>query len=122
MQDATKAWSCLTGLKLVGVVGTRSQDGEFLRRVQEAWGQVARSVIVAFETGVSALAMRQWERQLHESLREVGRLIVEFVVNRIEPESTRELPPEVRFDGEFYRRKNQKSPLRNLSARLAASV
>ena len=58
--------------------------------------------------------MLSWERTLGRKLRELGRLFVEHVVNRIEPEDERKLPQHERFDGEFYRRK-KKSPLRNLN-------
>ena len=114
MQDATNSWGFLTGLELVRRVKVPVRDQEFVGQIQEAWSQVVRSVMEAFRGGVSAWAMLSWERTLGRKLRELGRLFVEHVVNRIEPEDERELPQHERFDGEFYRRK-QKSPLRNLN-------
>lgn len=114
MQDATKSWGCLTGLELVIRGKVYARDRKFFGQIQDAWGQMVQSVVEAFRGGVSAWAMLSWERILDRKLREIGRLFVEHIVNRIEPEDERELPQHVRFDGEFYRRKN-KSPLRNLS-------
>jgi hypothetical protein len=114
MQDATNSWGFLTGLELVCRGKRPAREREFVRQIQEAWQQVVRSVVEVFREGVSAWAMLSWERTLGRKLREIGRLLVEHVVNRIEPEDERELPQHERFDGEIYRRK-QKSPLRNLN-------
>jgi hypothetical protein len=114
MQDATNSWGFLTGLELVCRGKRPAREREFVRQIQEAWQQVVRSVVEVFREGVSAWAMLSWERTLAGKLREIGRLIVEHVVNRIEPEDERELPQHERFDGEIDRRK-QKSPLRNLN-------
>src|SRR5438034_826907 len=114
MQDATKSWGCLTGLELVSRGKVSARDRKFFGQIQDAWGQMVQSVVEAFRGGVSAWSMLSWEQTLVRKLREIGRLFVEHVVNRIEPDDKRELPQQVRFDGEFYRRKN-KSPLRNLS-------
>ena len=114
MQDARKFWGSLTGLELVSSGGVAARDGKFVGDAQEAWRQVRQSVVEAFRDGVSAWAMWNLERSLEGKVKELARLIVEHVVNRIEPEAERELPQHQRFDGEHYRRK-QKSPLRNLS-------
>ncbi len=114
MQDATNSWGFLTGLELVCRVQVPACDRELVGPIQAAWRQVVRSVVEAFPGGVSAWAMLSWERALGRTLREIGRLLVEHVVNRIEPEDERELPQQERFDGELYRRK-QKSRLRNLN-------
>ncbi len=92
MQDATNRWDFLTGLELVCRVKLSARDREFFGHVQEAWTQMVRSVVKAFRGGVSAWAMLSWERTLGRKLREMGRLFVEHVVNRIEPEDERELP------------------------------
>lgn len=114
MQDATNRLGFLTGLELVCRGQVPARDQEFIGQLQEAWSQVAHSVREAFDAGVLAWTMRSWERVLWRLLRELGRLFVEHVVNRIEPEDERELPQQVPFDGEWYRRK-RKSPLRNLN-------
>ena len=126
MQDATGCWGCLTGLVLVSGEGPRSGlgdprpgDREFCQQLCGAWWLVVRSVVEAFQEGVGPLAMLRFEQSLWKRLREVGRLIVEHVVNRIEPESPRELLPEVCFEGAYYRRK-QKTPLRNLNCTFGA--
>jgi hypothetical protein len=114
MQDATNSWGFLAGLELVNRGKISVRDRPRFADIQEAWRQVVRSVIEAFRGGVSAWVMLSWERTLGRKLREIGRLFVEHVVNRIEPEDERELPQHERFDGEVYRRKTP-SPLRNLN-------
>lgn len=121
MQDATGSWGSLTGLLLVAGDESRSEhvpsrpgDREFCQTLCAAWQRVVWSVVEAFGDWIVPLTMLRFEQLLQERLRDVGRLIVEHVVNRIEPESPHELRPEVQFDGEWYRRR-QKTPLRNLN-------
>src|SRR5437764_9568151 len=59
-------------------------------------------------------ACHQFETQLHELLREVGRIIVEWIVNHLEPHDRRDLPPRIRFQGVWYRRR-AKTPNRTVA-------
>ena len=51
--------------------------------------------------------MMQFERELSDLLREVGRRIVSWVVNRLEPERDSEAPSRVEFKGRGYRRRRK---------------
>lgn len=51
--------------------------------------------------------MMKFERELGDLLREVGRRILAWVVNRVEPERDDEAPSVVRFDGRLYRRRRK---------------
>jgi hypothetical protein len=65
--------------------------------------------------GPTPLAAFDFERELQELLREVGRVIVEFAYNRCEPEGPEELPHELVQQGQHYRRLNQKTPNREVA-------
>ena len=65
--------------------------------------------------GPTPLAALDFERELQELLREVGRLIVEYAYNRLEPEQPEELPHHLDYDGQRYRRLNQKTPNREVA-------
>src|SRR5512135_3168283 len=45
------------------------------------------------------------EGQLHATLRELGRIILEWTYNHIEPDDRRLMPSHLRFDGDWYRRR-----------------
>lgn len=51
--------------------------------------------------------MAQFERQLRELLREVGRRIVSWVLNRLEPERDDEAPSVIEFEERRYRRRRK---------------
>jgi hypothetical protein len=53
--------------------------------------------------------MMTFERDLRLLLRDVGRRIMAWVLNRLEPTTDEETPPRVQFEGHFYRRR-QKHP------------
>jgi hypothetical protein len=72
-------------------------------------------LIRGFRRGdISPTTMFQFETELQRLLRELGRRIVQWTVNRLEPEQRYEMPHQFLWDGEYYRRRD-KSPLRNLS-------
>jgi hypothetical protein len=52
---------------------------------------------------------------LQDLLRELGRRIMEWTLNRLEPEERSAMPHQLLWDGDYYRRRN-KSPLRNLNS------
>ena len=49
--------------------------------------------------------MAQFEWALHALLREVGRRIMAWVLNHVEPENTEAAPSRVQFEGRLYRRR-----------------
>ena len=106
MQDATRCLRCLTILgKLTG-----------LGLLAELWPVLlgmARLVAGFRRSDLSPAAMFRFETELSSLLREMGRRIVEWTVNRLEPDRC-ELPPLLKWQGEYYRRRD-KSPLRNLN-------
>jgi hypothetical protein len=58
--------------------------------------------------------MFRFEKELEALLREVGRLIMEWTVNRLEPAERDEMPQLFLWDSEYYRRR-RKSPRRNMN-------
>ena len=58
--------------------------------------------------------MFQFEIELEALLRELGRLIVQWTLNHLEPDDRDQMPKLIVWDREYYRRRG-KSPLRNLN-------
>ena len=56
----------------------------------------------------------QFETQLHDQLRELGRLIVEWTFNHIEPHDRRDMPKQIGFQGTWYRQRS-KTPNRKVA-------
>jgi len=56
----------------------------------------------------------QFETQLHETLRELGRIIVEWTYNHLEPDDRHLMPGHLRCDGDWYRRRD-KTPNRKVA-------
>ena len=68
--------------------------------------------IVAFRTAaVTSESAHAWEKDLQRLLREVGRVIVEWVFNRLDPERAEQAPEQIECDGGIYRRR-ERSPRR----------
>ena len=65
--------------------------------------------------GVSPAATFEFETRLAELLRELGRLAMECVCNRIEGDDPAALPSRVREDGEDFRRLGDKTPNRHVA-------
>jgi hypothetical protein len=59
-------------------------------------------------------ACHHFETQLQATLRELGRIIVEWTYNHIEPDDRRLMPGHLRFDGDWYRRR-AKTPNRRVA-------
>lgn len=68
-------------------------------------------------SGPTPLAALDFERELQELLREVGRLIVELAYNRCEPDEPEQLPHHLEHDGNRYRRLHEKTPNREAATR-----
>jgi hypothetical protein len=70
-----------------------------------------RALVESFRHGpVSPLRTAQFENDLQQALRELGRLTAEWTYNQLEPADVRTLPPQVRFEGSCYRRLSKKTP------------
>src|SRR3954463_4049588 len=70
-------------------------------------------LVVSFRAaGPTPSACYQFETQLHDALRELGRIIVEWTYNHLEPDDRRLMPDHLRFDGDWYRRR-AKTPNRS---------
>jgi len=61
---------------------------------------------------ISPESFLQFETQSSETLREIGRKIMEFASNQCEPESPEDTPHDVTYQGGGYRRMNHKTPNR----------
>ena len=60
--------------------------------------------IVTFRQGpITPLSSHAFERDLQEILREIGRVIVQWVFNHLEPLDCRQAPALVHFDHDVYR-------------------
>lgn len=59
---------------------------------------------------VSPATTHQFERQLQDELRELGRQLTQWTVNHLEPANPRDLPAHVAFGSGLYTRLNQKTP------------
>lgn len=107
MQDATRTRQCLTTL-----VNLTSFD--LLVQLWPIVLRMARLVGRFREARLSAEAMFEFESGLQQLLREMGRRIVQWTVNHLEPEDRHEMPSQVIWEGEYYRLR-VRSPLRNLN-------
>jgi hypothetical protein len=56
----------------------------------------------------------EFETQLHDQLRELGRIIVEWTFNHIEPHDRLDMPNQICFQGVWYRRRT-KTPKRTVA-------
>jgi hypothetical protein len=59
-------------------------------------------------------ACYQFETQLRDALRELGRIIVEWTYNHLEPDDRHVMPDHLHFDGDWYRRRD-KTPNRSIA-------
>lgn len=109
MQDATGIVRCWTVLvRLTGV--------ELLMQLWPVVLRIARLVAHFRRATPTPEAMFQFEDSLQDLLREVGRLIVQWTVNHLEPDdrSFQKMPPLFLWENEYFRRR-QKSSLRSLN-------
>ena len=108
MQDAKRCLRCLT------ILG-KLTDPSLLADLWPVVLAIARLVAAAGRPGQqSPRNSFQFETELMGLLWEMGRRIVEWRFNRIEPDDAHELPRQLKWEGEYYRRR-RKSPLRNLN-------
>jgi hypothetical protein len=75
--------------------------------------QIGRLLVHFRRADVTPHACYQFETQLHAQLRELGRIIVEWIFNHLEPHDRRDMPPQIGFQGVWYRRRS-KTPNRTV--------
>ena len=76
--------------------------------------EVGRLVVRFRRAEPTPQACHQFETQLHDRLRELGRLIVEWTFNHIEPHDRKDMPKQICFQGVWYRRRS-KTPNRKVA-------
>jgi hypothetical protein len=76
--------------------------------------EVGRMVVRFRGAEPTPQACHQFETQLQDRLRELGRLIVEWTLNHIEPHDRKDLPNQICFQGVWYRRR-AKTPNRKVA-------
>src|SRR3954447_1430696 len=76
--------------------------------------QIGRLIVRFRRADLTPQACHQFETQLQLQLRELGRIIVEWTFNHLEPHDRRDMPGQMCFQGVWYRRRF-KSPNRNVA-------
>lgn len=76
--------------------------------------QIGRLIVQFRRAELNPQACHHFETQLREQLRELGRIIVEWTFNHLEPHDRRDLPNQIRFQGDWYRRRS-KTPNRKVA-------
>jgi hypothetical protein len=72
-------------------------------------------LIVRFHAAeLTPSACHQFETQLHGTLGDLGRIIVEWTYNHLEADDRHQMPDHLHFDGDWYRRRD-KTPNRRLA-------
>lgn len=106
MQDATRAHRCFAIL-------VRRTGVDWLAELWPVLVRIAR-LTWRFRRGeITPERMFEFETALHDLLRELGRRMMQWAVNRLEPEERQGMPRQYLWDGEYYRR-GQLSSSRNL--------
>ena len=66
----------------------------------------AGQCIVAFRRGpITPATSGAFEKNLHRLLQEIGRIVMQWTLNHLEADDSRQAPAEVGFDGSIYRRR-----------------
>jgi hypothetical protein len=76
--------------------------------------QIARLILAFRAAELTPSACHHFETQLQAALRELGRVIVEWTYNDLEPDVRLLMPDHLRFDGDWYRRR-AKTPNRRVA-------
>jgi hypothetical protein len=76
--------------------------------------QIARLIVAFRAAELTPSACHHFETQLQAALRELGRIIVEWTYNDLEPDDRHLMPDHLRFDGDWYRRR-AKTPNRRVA-------
>jgi hypothetical protein len=76
--------------------------------------QIGRLIVRFRRADLTPQACHQFETQLQEQLRELGRIIVEWTFNHLEPRDKKDMPNPICFQGVWYRRRS-KTPNRKVA-------
>jgi hypothetical protein len=76
--------------------------------------EIGRLIVRFRRTGPTPQASYQFETRLQELLRELGRIIVEWTFNHLEPRDRTDLPSQIEVRGTWYRRRG-KTPKRTVA-------
>src|SRR4051794_30367581 len=76
--------------------------------------QVAQQIVTFRAAEPTPSACHRFETQLQATLRELGRILVEWTYNHLEPDDRHLMPGHLRFDGDWYRRR-AKTPNRGVA-------
>ena len=76
--------------------------------------EIGRLIVGFRRAELTPQVCRQFETQLHAQLRELGRIIVAWTFNHIEPRDRRDMPNQMCFQGVWYRRRS-KTPNRKVA-------
>ena len=79
--------------------------------------QIGHLIVRFRKSELTPQACHEFETQLHDQLRELGRLIVEWIFNHIESRDRRDMPNQMCFHGVWYRRRS-KTPNRTVATLL----
>jgi len=80
------------------------------------------AVVVFFEKQISPLTLMAFEIALLGLVREIGRKLLELVLNACEPNQSAQLPKNISFGCGGYRRRNQKTANRHVASRFGDIV
>ena len=76
--------------------------------------EIGRLIVGFRRAELTPQVCHQFETQLHAQLRELGRIIVEWTFNHIEPRDRRDMPNQMCFQGVWYRLRS-KTPNRKVA-------
>jgi hypothetical protein len=76
--------------------------------------ELGRLIVSFRHADLTPLACHRFETRLQESLRELGRIIVEWTFNHLEPHDRKDLPGPIESGGTWYRRRS-KTPNRSVA-------
>ena len=76
--------------------------------------EIGRLIVGFRRAELTPQVCHQFETQLHAQLRELGRIIVAWTFNHIEPHDRRDMPNQMCFQGVWYRRRS-KTPNRKVA-------
>jgi hypothetical protein len=76
--------------------------------------QIGRLIVRFRRAPLNPQATYQFETQLHAHVRELGRLLLEWTLNHLEPHDRKDMPPQIEVRGTWYRRRS-KTPNRKVA-------
>jgi hypothetical protein len=90
-------------------------DDEVRRTLEPLLGQIVETAIAFLHNEVSPTSSLQFEEDLKQILRDVGRAVAEWTYNHVEPDDPHRLPHDVHCEASGYRRLNRKTPNRHVA-------